>query len=81
MVYLHFKKIPSFGVFLNALQRNIFVYFMAIWYILWPFGVLWPSGLFCGQLVNVHFPILVWFTEKNLATLVHHWPGDSMHPK
>jgi hypothetical protein len=41
------------------------VYFTAIWYILWPFGIfcghlvyfvaiwyiLWPFGIFCGHLV------------------------------
>jgi hypothetical protein len=40
------------------------VYFMAIWSILWPFG------LFCGYLLRVLFPILVCCTKKNLATLV-----------
>jgi hypothetical protein len=38
------------------------VYFMAIWYILWPFGI------FYGHLVN-----LVYCTETNLATLLP-WP-------
>jgi hypothetical protein len=36
------------------------VYFMAIWYILWPFGI------FYGYLVYI-FPILVCCTKKNLA--------------
>jgi hypothetical protein len=34
--------------------------FMAIWYILWPFGI------FYGHLV--HFPHFVIFAKKNLAT-------------
>jgi hypothetical protein len=40
------------------------VYFMAVWYILWPFGNL-PSG----DLVYF-FPVLVHCITKNLATLV-----------
>jgi hypothetical protein len=42
------------------------VYFMAIWYILWPFGIfyghllyfmaiwyiLWPFGIFCDRLIH-----------------------------
>jgi hypothetical protein len=39
------------------------VYFMAIWYSLWPFGI------FNGYLVYL-FPVLVCCTKKNLATLV-----------
>jgi hypothetical protein len=38
-----------------------FVYFTAIWYSLWPFGifvVIWHV-----------FPVLVYRTNKNLATL------------
>jgi hypothetical protein len=38
------------------------VYFTAIWYILWHFGI------FCGHLV--FFPVLVFCTKKNLATVV-----------
>jgi hypothetical protein len=38
------------------------VYFMAIWYILWPFGI------FYGYLV--FFPVLVCCTKINQATLV-----------
>jgi hypothetical protein len=36
-------------------------YFRAIGNILWPFGI------FCGNLV--FFPVLVFWTKKNLATL------------
>jgi hypothetical protein len=38
-----------------------FVYFTAIWYILWPFGIF--SGHF-----GIFFPVLVCCTKKNLAT-------------
>jgi hypothetical protein len=37
------------------------LYFTAITYILWPFGI------FCGYLP--HFPVLACRTKKNLATL------------
>jgi hypothetical protein len=36
---------------------------MDIWYILWPFGT------FYGYLVEI-FPVLVFITMKNLATLL-----------
>jgi hypothetical protein len=44
------------------------VNFMAIWYMLWPFGI------FYGYLVY-HFPVLVCCTEKNLAALSI-WTGE-----
>jgi hypothetical protein len=39
------------------------VYFMAVWYILWPFGIgsLWSFG--------IYFPFWYIETKKNLATL------------
>jgi hypothetical protein len=45
---------------------------MANWSILRPFGIgtLWPFGRFHGYLVYF-FPVLVNFTKKNLATLMH----------
>jgi hypothetical protein len=47
------------GIFYDHL-----VYFTAIGNILWPFGI------FCGQLVYVFLLVLVFCTKKNLATLV-----------
>jgi hypothetical protein len=55
---------------------------MAVWYILWPFGIfcgrsvyfvavryiLWPFGIFYGYLVHF-FHVLVCCNKKNLATL------------
>jgi hypothetical protein len=38
-------------------------YFMAIWYNLWPFGMV------CGHLLYF-FPIWYVWTKKNLATLI-----------
>jgi hypothetical protein len=76
-------KMANFGKFWSVLQRKtlvnfmaifgyftaILVYFMAIWYILWPFGIfyghlvyfmaiwyiLWPFGIFCGNF-GIVFP-------------------------
>jgi hypothetical protein len=61
------KKIPSLGKFWRVLQWKILVYFMAIWYILWYLGIL------CGHLV--YFPVLVYCTTTNLATLPGHRGG------
>jgi hypothetical protein len=47
------------GIFYDRLvyfTANWYTYFMAIWYILWSFGIL--------------FPILLCCTKKNLATLM-----------
>jgi hypothetical protein len=41
------------------------VYFTTIGNILWPFGI------FCGNLVYVFFLVLVFWTKKNLAILDH----------
>jgi hypothetical protein len=66
VVYFHTKS-RNFGMFWEALELNILVFFtairyifleiccMAISYILWSFGVV--------------FPILVYFTKENLANL------------
>jgi hypothetical protein len=55
MVYFQTKN-TNLGKFCSVLQRNMLVYFMAIWYFLWPFGIfmaiwyfLWPFGIFCGH--------------------------------
>jgi hypothetical protein len=47
----------DFGIFYGHL-----VYFVAIWYILWPFGI------FYGYLVGICFSVLVCCTKENLAT-------------
>jgi hypothetical protein len=49
------------GNFLRDLQWNILVYYMHVFYILWPLDMLWLFGIF--------FSVLVCCTEKNLATL------------
>jgi hypothetical protein len=54
-------KVLQWKVLVCILQVHL-VYFMAIWYILCPFGI------FYGHLVHL-FPILVRCAEKNLAIL------------
>jgi uncharacterized membrane protein YiaA len=57
------NKNPSLGKVFSVLQWKMLVYFMAIWYILWPFWyILCPFGIF--------FCVLVCCTKSNLATLV-----------
>jgi hypothetical protein len=63
MVYFQTKN-PNLGKFLRALERKMFVYFMVIWDILWPFSI------FYGNLV--YFPPFKYMNcvKKNLTTLV-----------
>jgi hypothetical protein len=49
-------KTPNLGKFWRALEWKIFVYFMPIWNILWPFGnfvVIWHMfprfGILCQE--------------------------------
>jgi hypothetical protein len=44
--------------------NDYLVYFTAIVNILWSFGI------FCDNLVGIFFPVLVFLTKKNLATLL-----------
>jgi hypothetical protein len=44
MVYFQTKN-PNLGKFWRTLKRKMLVYFMTIWYNLWPFGLV------CGHLV------------------------------
>jgi hypothetical protein len=50
-------------VFYGYLFCGYLVCFVAIWYVLWPFGI------FYGYLVYF-FPVLVCCATKNLATVV-----------
>jgi uncharacterized Tic20 family protein len=73
MAYFQTKN-PKLGKFWRVLQWKMLAYFMAIWSILLPFGTC-----ICGHLVNFLviwsiFPVLVYFTKKNLATLFEYWP-------
>jgi hypothetical protein len=76
-------KNTNLGKFGWVLLWKIVVYFMTIWSILRPLeifyghlvyftaigNILWPFGIFCGNLVYF-FPVLVFWTKKNLATLM-----------
>jgi hypothetical protein len=63
MAYFKTKN-PNLGKFWRVLQWKVLVYFMAIWSILWLFGIgilwlfgigiLWPYGIDYGNLL--HFP-------------------------
>jgi hypothetical protein len=56
-------KNPNLGKFWRALDWKLLIYFMAIWNILWRFGIFYDHF--------VHFfPALVSYTKKNLATLM-----------
>jgi hypothetical protein len=37
------QKNPNLGSFWKALEWIMFLYFMAIWNILWPFGIIYGS--------------------------------------
>jgi hypothetical protein len=72
MVYFQTEN-PTLGKLCRFMQWKMLVYFMAIWYILWPFGIfystlvyvtanwyiLWPIGIFYGNLVYfmASFPV------------------------
>jgi hypothetical protein len=68
----YFKtKNPNFGKFWRSLDWKMLIYFMAIWNILWSFGIgiLRPFGIIYGRLVYVIviwyiFPILVCLDEE-----------------
>jgi hypothetical protein len=49
MAYFQAKN-PNMGKFRRVLRWQVLVYFAAIWYILWLFGI------FCGYLVGILFP-------------------------
>jgi hypothetical protein len=40
MVYFQTKN-PNFGKFLRALEWKMLIYFMTIWNILWPYGIIY----------------------------------------
>jgi hypothetical protein len=55
----------------------MFVYFLAIWYLLWPYGIFYGNlvYIFYGHMVcfprfGTFLPVLVCCTNKNLATLL-----------
>jgi hypothetical protein len=69
MVYFQTKN-PSLGKFLRAIDWKMLIYFKDIWNILWTFGIYYDPSVhkYCTHLVQLS--ILVFGTEKNLATLL-----------
>jgi hypothetical protein len=68
MLYFQTQN-PNLGKFWKVLQLKMLVIFMSI------SSILWPNGIFYGHLVHFvviwyMFHVLVYCTEKNLATLV-----------
>jgi hypothetical protein len=61
-------KIPDLGKFWMALDWKMLIYFMAIWNILWRFGILY-NHLVHFVFIWYIFPVSVTCAEKNLATL------------
>jgi hypothetical protein len=61
MAYFQPPKNPNLGKFCIDSQWKMSVYFIAFWFVLWPFVI------FSGYLV--FFPVLLCRTKKNLATL------------
>jgi hypothetical protein len=66
-------KNTNLGAFRRSLEWKMCVYFTAIWNILLLFGILhmWTYENF--GLLGIFFPVLVYCTMKNLATLVWSW--------
>jgi hypothetical protein len=51
--YVFTTKNPNLGTFWRASEWKMLIYFVVVWYILWPFGI------FGGRLV--YFAVLVYF--------------------
>jgi hypothetical protein len=68
MVCLQTKH-PNLGKFWRFLQWKMLVYFMAIWSILWLFGISYDH-LVHFMVIWYFFSVLVSCNKKNLATLV-----------
>jgi hypothetical protein len=68
MVCFQKQKNPTLGKFWRALDWKMFIYFMAIWNILWKFEIFYDP-LVHFVLVLYIFPVLVSCTKKSLATL------------
>jgi hypothetical protein len=67
MVYFQTKK-TNLGEFWRALEWNILVYFITIWYILWQFGIhtLW-------SFVNV---VIIWYIFQHFGILCEGKSGN-----
>jgi hypothetical protein len=56
-------KNPNLGKFWRVLQWKILVYFMAIWYILWPFGIF----------------MFIWYQFSRFGILYQEKSGNPVH--
>jgi hypothetical protein len=69
MVYFQTKN-PNLGIFWWALECKMLLYFMTIWNILRPFGIIYGRFGICSLWsFGVFFPFWYIWTKKNLATL------------
>jgi hypothetical protein len=66
MVYFQTQN-PNLDTFWRSLEWNVFLYFMVIWNILWPLGVIY--GIVCGHWYVV--PILVLLGREKSGNPVH----------
>jgi hypothetical protein len=67
-------KIPNLGKFWKVLQWKRLVYFMDIWSILLSFSIFYEHLVYFVEIWYI-FPVLVFRTKKNLATLSGHRSG------
>jgi hypothetical protein len=56
-------KNPTWGKFWRALQMKMLVYFMTIWIILWPFGIIYGRLVYFVVIWYI-FPILVFLDQE-----------------
>jgi hypothetical protein len=64
-----FKPKSNLGKMFRASDSKMSTYFMAIWNILWIFGIFYDHSLHFVFIWYI-FPVLVSRTKKNLATLL-----------
>jgi hypothetical protein len=70
-------KIPNLGKFWRAFEWEMLVYFMTIWNILWPFGIIyiwsfgiiyiWPFGKYNLWSFVLFFPNLECLDQENFG--------------
>jgi hypothetical protein len=70
-------KNPNLDKFWRVLLWKMLVYFMTIWSILRPLEILYGHLVYFVVIWYI-FPVLVFWTKKNLATLVVRYQGDQI---
>jgi hypothetical protein len=71
-------KNPNLGKFCRALYWKMLTYFMAIWNILWRFGIFYDHFVHFLFIWYI-FPVLVSCAKKNLATLIPSYMCTLLH--